>query len=141
MTWVPATLSAFLDNLPVSAVLAPIALQLSPVSTLLPLVLVFAVGVGGNVFTPLGSPSNMVAIGFSEREHDPISYKDFAVAGTMAGLAHLVIGTIYLLLVEVAGLPIVVIGATILSIISFIFVLFPHVRPKQDDDSEEDSDN
>ncbi|MFW9846826.1 MAG: SLC13 family permease, partial [Candidatus Thorarchaeota archaeon] len=104
MIWVPATLSAFLDNLPVSAVLAPIAVQLAPVSSILPLVLVFAVGVGGNVFTPLGSPSNMVAIGFSEKEHDPISYRDFAIAGTIAGMAHLIIGTVWLLMVEFIGL-------------------------------------
>jgi Na+/H+ antiporter NhaD/arsenite permease-like protein len=128
MIWVPATLSAFLDNLPVSAVLAPIALQLAPVSAILPLVLVFAVGVGGNVFTPLGSPSNMVAIGFSEREHDPISYADFAKAGTLAGLAHLAIGTAWLLLVEFVGLGIVVIGGSILSVIGFVLILFPHVR-------------
>ena len=128
MVWVPATLSAFLDNLPVSAVLAPIAVTLSNVSTILPLVLVFAVGVGGNVFTPLGSPSNMVAIGFSEREHDPISYGEFAIAGTKAGMAHLVVGTAYLLLAEFIGLAIAIIGTTILGVFGFIFVLLPHLR-------------
>lgn len=131
MIWVPATLSAFLDNLPVSAVLAPIALQLAPVSSILPLTLVFAVGVGGNVFTPLGSPSNMVAIGFSEREHDPISYKDFAIAGTIAGMAHLIIGTIYLLLVEFIDLAIITIGGIVLSIIGFVFILLPYIRVNQ----------
>ncbi|MFX1559192.1 MAG: SLC13 family permease [Promethearchaeota archaeon] len=128
MVWVPATLSAFLDNLPVSAVLAPIAVTLSDVSSILPLVLVFAVGVGGNVFTPLGSPSNMVAIGFSEREHDPISYREFATAGTIAGLAHLAIGSVYLLLVEFIGLWIMVFGGTILGVFGFIVFLFPYLR-------------
>ncbi|MFW9786229.1 MAG: SLC13 family permease [Candidatus Thorarchaeota archaeon] len=132
MLWVPAILSAFLDNLPVSAVLAPVAVTLSSVSTLLPLVLVFAVGVGGNVFTPLGSPSNMVAIGFSEREHDPISYRDFAIAGTKAGMAHLIIGNVYLLLVEFIGLSVTIIGGSILGAVGFIFVLLPHLRRSND---------
>ncbi|MFW9913954.1 MAG: hypothetical protein ACFFEU_15850, partial [Candidatus Thorarchaeota archaeon] len=108
-----------------------IALQLAPVSSILPLTLVFAVGVGGNVFTPLGSPSNMVAIGFSEREHDPISYKDFAIAGTIAGMAHLIIGTIYLLLVEFIELAIITIGGIALSIIGFVFILLPYIRVNQ----------
>jgi Na+/H+ antiporter NhaD/arsenite permease-like protein len=133
MVWVPATLSAFLDNLPVSAVLAPIALQLAPVSSILPLVLIFAVGVGGNVFTPLGSPSNMVAIGFSEREHDPISYRDFAVAGTIAGMAHLIIGTVWLLLVEFIGLLIMTLAGTILSVLGFALILLPYVRVNQEE--------
>jgi Na+/H+ antiporter NhaD/arsenite permease-like protein len=141
MVWVPATLSAFLDNLPVSAVLAPIALQLTPVSSILPLVLVFAVGVGGNVFTPLGSPSNMVAIGFSEREHDPISYRDFAIAGTIAGMAHLIIGTVWLLLVEFIGLLAMALAGTILSIIGFVLILLPYIRVNQEEILTENGSN
>ncbi|MFW9770011.1 MAG: SLC13 family permease [Candidatus Thorarchaeota archaeon] len=136
MVWIPAILSAFLDNLPVSAVLAPIASQLAPVSTLLPLVLVFAVGVGGNVFTPLGSPSNMVAIAFSEREHNPITYKEFAIAGTIAGMSHLIIGTAYLLLIDIIGLLIVGVATAALSVVGFIFVLFPHLRGHRNNQQE-----
>ncbi len=131
MLWVPATLSAFLDNLPVSAVLAPIAVAFAPVSPVLPYVLVFAVNVGGNVFTPLGSPSNMVAIGFSEQEHDPISFKEFAVTGTYAGMAHLIVGTGWLLAIEFIGLwPVVIVGF-ILGIIGFVVFLLPHLRVQE----------
>ncbi len=98
MVWVPAMLSAFLDNLPVSIVLAPIAEQFSTVSPVLPLALVFAVNIGGYIFTPLGSPANMVAIGFSEKEHDPIPFIEFIKIGTILGLIHLTIGTVWLLL-------------------------------------------
>ncbi|MFX1482135.1 MAG: SLC13 family permease [Promethearchaeota archaeon] len=136
MLWVPAILSAFLDNLPVSAVLAPIAKQLVGVSPLLPLVLVFAVGVGGNIITPLGSPSNMVAIAFSEREHDPITYKEFAIAGTIAGMAHLIIGTAYLILIELVGLLIIGTAVSALSVVGFIFVLFPYLRGNGNDKQE-----
>ena len=137
MIWVPATLSAFLDNLPVSAVLAPIALTLSSVSSILPLVLVFSVGVGGNVFTPLGSPSNMLAIGFSEREHDPITYREFAVAGTIAGMAHLLIGTAYLLLIQFIGLWVMVITGTVIGAIGFVIFMLPHLRRNKDTQLEE----
>ena len=99
LIWIPAMLSAFLDNLPVSAVLAPIAVEFSHLSPVLPLALIFAVNIGGYIFTPLGSPANMVAIGLSEAEHDPISFIEFVKIGTLLGLIHLTIGSGYLLLV------------------------------------------
>ncbi len=99
LVWIPAMLSAFLDNLPVSAVLAPIAQQYAIVSPVLPLALVFAVNIGGYIFTPLGSPANMVAIGLSEAEHNPISFMEFVKIGTLLGMIHLAIGSGYLLLI------------------------------------------
>jgi Na+/H+ antiporter NhaD/arsenite permease-like protein len=99
LIWIPAMLSAFLDNLPVSAVLAPIAIELATVSPVLDLALVFAVNIGGYIFTPLGSPANMVAIGLSEAQHDPIPFIDFIKIGTILGLIHLAIGSGYLLFV------------------------------------------
>jgi len=100
LIWIPAMLSAFLDNLPVSAVLAPIAVAFGDLSPVLPLALVFAVNIGGYIFTPLGSPANMVVIGLSEKEHDPISFIEFVKIGTLLGLIHLAIGSVYLVLVN-----------------------------------------
>jgi len=100
LIWIPAMLSAFLDNLPVSAVLAPIALEFGGLSPVIPLALVFAVNIGGYIFTPLGSPANMVVIGLSEKEHDPISFIEFVKIGTLLGLIHLTIGSLYLVLVN-----------------------------------------
>ncbi len=97
LVWVPAMLSAFLDNLPVSAVLAPIASRFSYISPVLPLALVFAVNIGGYLFTPLGSPANMVAMGFAEKEHDRIPFSEFAKIGTVLGLIHLAIGSLWLI--------------------------------------------
>ncbi len=99
LIWIPAMLSAFLDNLPVSAVLAPIARDFAIVSPVIPLALVFAVNIGGYIFTPLGSPANMVAIGLSEAEHSPIPFIEFVKIGTILGMIHLVIGSGYLLLI------------------------------------------
>jgi Na+/H+ antiporter NhaD/arsenite permease-like protein len=100
LTWIPAMLSAFLDNLPVAAVLAPIAVHFAHLGPILPLALVFAVNIGGYIFTPLGSPANMVVIGLSEKEHDPISFIEFVKIGTLLGLIHLTIGSGYLLLLN-----------------------------------------
>jgi Na+/H+ antiporter NhaD/arsenite permease-like protein len=97
LVWIPAMLSAFLDNLPVSAVLAPIARDFSVVSPVIPLALVFAVNIGGYILTPLGSPANMVVIGLSEAEHNPISFIEFVKIGTLLGMIHLTIGSGYLL--------------------------------------------
>ena len=97
LVWIPAMLSAFLDNLPVSAVLAPIARDFSYISPVLPLALVFAVNIGGYLFTPLGSPANMVAIGFAEKEHEHIPFSEFAKIGTVLGLIHLTIGSAWLI--------------------------------------------
>ncbi|MBD3405144.1 MAG: hypothetical protein GF411_03295 [Candidatus Lokiarchaeota archaeon] len=130
MVWIPAILSAFLDNLPVSAVLAPVALRFSTISAVLPLALVFAVNVGGNVFTPLGSPSNMVAIGESEKEHDPISFADFAKAGTFAGMFHLGLGSLWVVLVELVNFGLLVISGFAIALLGFIFIILPQVTGK-----------
>jgi Na+/H+ antiporter NhaD/arsenite permease-like protein len=128
MIWIPAILAAFLDNLPVSLVLAPIALRFTTVSPVLTYALIFAVNIGGNIFTPLGSASNMVAIAHSEREHDPISFADFAKAGTLAGMFHLILGTIWVLLIEFLGIIPVVVGGLILGAALFKVFIFPVLR-------------
>ncbi len=101
MIWIPALLSSFLDNLPVSVLLAPIASspELLAVSPVLPLALIFAVNVGGYL-TPLGAPANIVTISFAEKEGDRISFLEFAKMGTILALIHLAIGSGWLLLVN-----------------------------------------
>jgi Na+/H+ antiporter NhaD/arsenite permease-like protein len=96
MTWVPAILSAVIDNIPVSAVLAPIAGQFAIVSPILPIALIFAVNVGGFLL-PIGSPANILALVFAEKERKPISMKEFAKVATPLALLMLVIGTVWLL--------------------------------------------
>ncbi len=96
MTWVPALLSAVIDNIPVSAVLAPLAFQFAAVSPILPVALIFAVNVGGFLL-PIGSPANILALVFAEKEHKPIRMKDFAKVATPLGFLMLMIGMIWLL--------------------------------------------
>jgi Na+/H+ antiporter NhaD/arsenite permease-like protein len=99
LIWIPAILSAFLDNLPVSVVLAPIARDFAVISPVIPLALVIAVNIGGYIFTPLGSPANMVVIGLSEAAHNPIPFMEFVKIGTLLGLIHLAISSGYLLFI------------------------------------------
>jgi Na+/H+ antiporter NhaD/arsenite permease-like protein len=99
MIWVPALLSAVIDNIPVSAVLAPIAMQFAAVSPILPVALIFAVNVGGFIL-PIGAPANILALVFAEKERKPIKMKDFAKVATPLGLLMLAIGTGWLLMLS-----------------------------------------
>jgi Na+/H+ antiporter NhaD/arsenite permease-like protein len=89
-------LPAVIDNIPVSAVLAPLAFQFASLSPILPIALIFAVNVGGFLL-PIGAPANILALVFAEKEGKPISMKDFAKVATPLGLLMLVIGTGWLL--------------------------------------------
>ncbi|TFH04336.1 MAG: hypothetical protein E4H14_14965, partial [Candidatus Thorarchaeota archaeon] len=60
LVWVPALLSAVIDNIPVSIVLAPIAADLARLTPIFPAILVFAVNIGGYVL-PIGAPANILA--------------------------------------------------------------------------------
>jgi Na+/H+ antiporter NhaD/arsenite permease-like protein len=97
MTWVPAVLSAVIDNIPISAVLAPIALPFATTIPILPIALIFAVNVGGFLL-PIGSPANILALALSEKEHKPISMVEFAKIGAPLALLMLGIGTGWLLI-------------------------------------------
>ena len=92
MTWVPGVLSAVIDNIPVSAVLAPIAADFASFSPLLPFALMFAVNIGGFVL-PIGSPANIIALAMSEKEHQPIRFMDFIKIATPLGILLLGVGT------------------------------------------------
>ncbi len=99
LVWVPALLSAVIDNIPVSVVLAPIAATLATASPVFPAILVFAVNIGGYVL-PIGAPANILAMAMSEEEHDRISFKDFLKIATPLSLIHLLIGTGWLFLMS-----------------------------------------
>ena len=100
LVWVPAVLSAIIDNIPVSIILAPIAASLAAVTPVFPAILVFAVNVGGYLL-PIGAPANLLAMAMAEDEHDPISFKTFAKIATPLALIHLLIGTGWLFLMSI----------------------------------------
>jgi Na+/H+ antiporter NhaD/arsenite permease-like protein len=59
--------------------------------------LIFAVNIGGFIL-PIGSPANVLALAFAEKEKRRISMKQFAKIGAPLGLLMLAIGTGWLLL-------------------------------------------
>lgn len=99
LVWVPAMLSAVIDNIPVSIVLAPIAAELASLSLVFPAILVFAVNVGGYLL-PIGAPANILAMALSENEHDRIDFKAFAKIASPLAVIHLLIGTGWLFLMS-----------------------------------------
>ncbi len=97
LVWVPAVLSAVIDNIPVSVVLAPIVIQLSGVSPVLPAVLIFAVNVGGYLL-PIGAPANLLVLSMAEQQRTPISLVSFARVASVLAVIHLLVGTGWLIL-------------------------------------------
>ena len=100
LVWVPALLSAVIDNIPVSIVLAPIAASLAYLTPIFPAILVLAVNVGGYIL-PIGAPANLLAMALSEEHDDPISFKAFAKIATPLAILHLVIGTLWFILLSI----------------------------------------
>ena len=95
-------ISAVVDNIPISAALAPVFARLQAEGIIGPIewwALVIAVNIGGYIL-PIGSPANILAINLSNREGSPISFLLFLKIGGLLGLLHLFIGTIWLLLLS-----------------------------------------
>jgi Na+/H+ antiporter NhaD/arsenite permease-like protein len=95
-------ISAVVDNIPVSAALAPVFADLEVVGAVNEIkwwALVIAVNLGGYIL-PIGSPANILAINLSNREGAPISFLEFFKIGGLLGLLHLFIGTVYLIILS-----------------------------------------
>lgn len=91
--------SGVVDNIPISAALAPVSTALGAAipainGKYLALGLIVGVNVGGYL-TPIASPANILALSFSEQEHTPISFADFAKLGTTLSILHLIIASLY----------------------------------------------
>lgn len=95
-------ISAVVDNIPISAALAPVFFDLQTDGIIGPLqwwALVIAVNLGGYIL-PIGSPANILAINLSSREGAPITFVEFLKIGALLGFIHLALGTIYLILLS-----------------------------------------
>jgi len=97
--------SAVVDNIPISAALAPVFADLQGagvIGTIEWWTLVIAVNLGGYIL-PIGSPANILAINLSNREGSTITFMEFFKVGALLGLLHLLIGTIYLIFLSTIG--------------------------------------
>jgi hypothetical protein len=104
--WVSAIASAFIDNIPYTATMIPIILQISDSLSieLGPLIWALAFGacLGGNG-TLIGASANVVTAGMSEEAGYPISFNEFFKAGFPIMLITTAIVSLYMILVFVVG--------------------------------------
>lgn len=99
LLWGSALLSAVLDNIPFTVVTIPIILELQRQGLDVgPLwwTLALGVGLGGNG-TPIGSTAGLIAVSYSERMGNPITFKRWLRDGMLVTLVGLVMASILLL--------------------------------------------
>ena len=95
---VSSIISSILDNIPVIALLIPIAKNLTSMFAIEHNLLYYAIAVGTNVggnITPIGSPSNIIILGLAEKENRSISFGTFIRIGTMYTLMNIVVSLLY----------------------------------------------
>jgi Na+/H+ antiporter NhaD/arsenite permease-like protein len=126
--WVSAIASAFIDNIPYTATMIPIVLQIAHELgdyLLGPLIWALAFGacLGGNG-TLIGASANVVTAGMSEEAGYPISFNEFFKAGFPIMILTTFIVSLYMLLVFIVGgednatyVKLILVGVTLLSII------------------------
>ncbi len=104
--WVSAIASAFIDNIPYTATMIPVVLQISYELNidLNPLIWALAFGacLGGNG-TLIGASANVVTAGMSEEAGYPISFNEFFKAGFPIMILTTAIVSFYMILVYVVG--------------------------------------
>ena len=106
LLWVSAIASAFIDNIPYTATMIPIVLQISQGANvdLAPLIWALAFGacLGGNG-TLIGASANVVMAGMSEEAGYPVSFNEFFRAGFPMMILTTLIVSFYMILVYVVG--------------------------------------
>jgi Na+/H+ antiporter NhaD/arsenite permease-like protein len=104
--WVSAIASAFIDNIPYTATMIPIVLQIAQGANieLGPLIWALAFGacLGGNG-TLIGASANVVMAGMSEEAGYPVTFNEFFRAGFPVMIITTVIISFYMVLVYVVG--------------------------------------
>lgn len=104
--WVSAVASAFIDNIPYTATMIPVVMQIAYELNidLSPLIWALAFGacLGGNG-TLIGASANVVTAGMSEEAGYPISFNEFFKAGFPIMILTTAIISFYMMLVYVVG--------------------------------------
>jgi len=93
-----AIISSFIDNIPVVAMLLPIAKSLTALFGIKNFILFFAIAAGTNIggnITPIGSPSNVIILGLAEKEKKAISFAQFIKVGFLYTLMNMAITLAY----------------------------------------------
>ena len=102
--WISALVSAFLDNIPYTATMVPIIVQLSSSKTLgldikpLAWALCFGACLGGNG-SLMGASANIVVAGIADKSGYPLTFKDFFYLGFRVMIVSVTISTGYMLMI------------------------------------------
>jgi len=99
MFWIPGLVSSVVDNVPIAALLSPLAVEFAAMGPVVPLALVTGVNIGAFIL-PVGSPANIIALALSETEGDPIGMVAFAKAATPIAILMMLVGTGWLLMLS-----------------------------------------
>jgi len=102
IVWLSVLLSAFIDNIPYTVAMIPVAkiVAASLGAPQWPFLFGLLIGtsLGGNI-TPIGASANVVAVGFLRRRHYHVSFLDFAKIGFPFTIAAVSIAYIFIWLV------------------------------------------
>jgi hypothetical protein len=128
---VSAFASAFIDNIPYTATMIPIILQISHSLSieLGPLIWALAFGacLGGNG-TLIGASANVVTAGISEEAGYPISFKEFFRAGFPVMILTTMIISVYMIAVYVLSADFTLYAKLVLVGISLIGIILQVAR-------------
>ncbi|RLF48535.1 MAG: citrate transporter [Thermoplasmata archaeon] len=97
--WLTAVLTAFVDNIPVTAVLIPVIKYIGS-KNILWWALALGVGFGGNA-TPIGSSAGVIVISLSHRFGYPISTREWFRYALPASAVSILIATAYIYLLYI----------------------------------------
>ena len=95
LIWIPGLVLSIIDNIPVAALLSPLAESFAGGNAAVPLSLLIGANVGGYII-PFGDAPNMIAVSLAAEKGKPITFREFTRIAFPLGLLHLVMGTIYM---------------------------------------------
>jgi len=106
IVWLSVILSAFIDNIPYTVAMIPVAKLIASSLGVSPELFLFGLligtSLGGNI-TPIGASCNVVAVGFLRKEGHHVKFSDFVKIGLPFTIAAVSVAYIFLWLVWAKG--------------------------------------
>ncbi len=90
LVWISVIISAFVDNIPYTIAMLPVANQVATALGVSPLLLMFGLTIGtslGGNITPIGASANVVAVGMLRKRGHDVSFGEFMKIGLPFTLA------------------------------------------------------
>ena len=98
IVWTSVLLSAFVDNIPYTMAMLPVAKMMLNSTSTSPLAMMFGLllgtTLGGNI-TPIGASANIVAVSLLRKNGHEVSFKDFVRVGLPFTVVAVMIGSLF----------------------------------------------